>query len=403
MPQGFFSDTQLSVLSSPEPRIPQCGRCGLAQTCRSPKMPVAGKGKKGILIIGEAPGEIEDRQGKPFVGVTGQLLQTELRRCGIELFEDCWVTNALRCRPSNSNEIKDKKSILYCRANALNAIKEYKPVCVILLGNSPLRSVIGHLWREDLGNITRWAGWRIPCQRYNTWICPTFHPSYVKREMEDRGGHPLVLKNFRWHLEGAVAKTKRPWRIVPDYSKEVTILLDPKKAADCIGAFGGEVAFDYETDRLKPDMDDSRIVCCSISDGATTIAYPWHGEAIAATKELLQNPNIAKIASNLKFEERWTRKHLGITVKNWGWDTMLAAHALDSRKGITGLKFQAFVRLGLEDYSVRIKPFLESAEKRGNSKNTIRKANLDDLLVYNCLDSLVEYKIAQLQRKEMGL
>src|SRR5688572_528647 len=81
------------------PTIPKCGACGLLKGCKSPKMPVSGKGAKGILIIGEAPGRDEDIQGRPFVGATGEKLETTLRKLGVEMRRDCWLTNALICRP----------------------------------------------------------------------------------------------------------------------------------------------------------------------------------------------------------------------------------------------------------------------------------------------------------------
>jgi uracil-DNA glycosylase len=67
---GFFKGSELKLVKAPSARVPQCGVCGLWRGCKTPKMEVSGKGKRRILIVGEAPGADEDTQGKPFVGVT---------------------------------------------------------------------------------------------------------------------------------------------------------------------------------------------------------------------------------------------------------------------------------------------------------------------------------------------
>ena len=119
-----------------------------------------------------------------------------------------------------------------------------------------------------------------------------------------------------------------------------------------------------------------------------------------AMKDFLKSKT-PKIGANDKFEERWCLKHLGISVKNWVWDTVLAAHCLDNRPGITSVKFQAFVRLGVEDYDSSVKPFLEGAG--GNGRNRIREVDVGKFLLYCGLDSLLEYKVAKIQAREMGV
>ena len=77
---------------------------------------------------------------------------------------------------------------------------------------------------------------------------------------------------------------------------------------------------------------------------------------------------------------------------------MLNAHVLDNRRGITSVKFQAFVRLGQEDWSTAIRPFLEGDD--ANGVNRIRDVDTKTLLLYCGMDALMEFKIAELQRKE---
>jgi DNA polymerase I-like protein with 3'-5' exonuclease and polymerase domains len=119
-------------------------------------------------------------------------------------------------------------------------------------------------------------------------------------------------------------------------------------------------------------------------------------EAIEATSLILKS-RIPKIGCNIKFENNWTKTHLGHNVKNWWFDTMVAAHVLDNRKGITSAKFQAFVQLGQPSYNDHIEPYLKG--KMGLNK--IHELDLDDLLLYNGLDSLLEYKVAMIQMKQL--
>ena len=80
---------------------------------------------------------------------------------------------------------------------------------------------------------------------------------------------------------------------------------------------------------------------------------------------------------------------------------MLAAHVLDNRKGITGLKFQAFVQLGQESYNDHVGGLLKGDKK--SHINRIHEIDVHDLLLYNGMDSLLTYKLAIIQMKEMGV
>lgn len=402
MIDSFFPAASLTM-REPESTVPLCGKCGLHKTCKSPKMEPTGKGRKRILIVAEAPGETEDEQGVQLVGKSGQFLRRMMADAGLDLRNDCWLDNALRCRPPD-NVIKKPVVIDYCRPNVLNAIEELSPTVILLLGKSAARSVIGRYWKDDVGGIKRWAGMRIPCRKPNVWICPTFHPSFIMRAGKDA---QLYEKVFTRHLAAAWALAdSRPWGHVPDYESQVDLVYSPDEAASVIRrmiAKGGSVAFDYETDRLKPDHPDSRIVCASVCwEGKKTIAFPWDGDVIPAMKELLLS-DVKKIGANIKFEQRWTRKILGCRVRGWCWDTMQQAHTLDSRAGITGLKFQAFVRLGQEDYDTHLSEWLKTRDKGGNTRNNIRNIPLDKLMKYCGLDSLLTFKVAQQQMQEMGV
>ncbi len=403
---GFYKSGLIEPPTNIKKRIstlPLCGQCGLYKGCQSPKMDLAGNGKKKILIIGEAPGKDEDREGKPFVGRTGRYLRDALAELGIDVYEDCWLANSLACRPPGNATPTDTQ-VDCCRPMLLKHIATTMPHLILPLGTAAVKSLLGWLWKEDAGTIMRWAGYQIPNQRLNAWICPVFHPSFVMRE--DGEGRSSEVRELVWkqHLAAAFENCQgRPWVKVPNHPGEILVLHDPDAAVPYLDAWthgSKPVAWDYECEGLKPDSGLLDIVCCSVSDGTTTIAYPWHGDAIKATKNLLASP-APKIASNLKYEERWTLDRLGMPVNNWMWDTMIAAHVLDNRPGTTSLKFQAFALLGEDSWDGDIKPYLKA--KGSNERNRIRDIPLTKLLTYNALDSLLEWKVAQVQSRQLGV
>lgn len=345
----------------------------------------------------------EDSGGKPFIGPAGERLQRELRAAGVDIFRDCWVTNACACRPPGN--VLPKVSIAHCRPLVIRAIEELRPSVILLLGAAPAVSVLAQLWKEGVEGIKRWAGFRIPCRKWNCWVCPTFHPSYVLR-LEKAKKDPVTVMQFARDVRAACALEGRPWKSIPDDEAACRLFTDTDEAADWLAWFGRRCkrfAFDFETTTLKPDGPHADIVCCSVSDGEVAAAFPWHGKAVSVMANLLENPDFGKIGANLKFELRWCysvgiRPHMQA---GRDCDIVLTAHATDGRPGTNGVKFQSLVRLGVEDYSHAIESYLKSPGKQGNAPNNVRKVGLRDLLRYNALDSLYEYQIADQQEREL--
>ena len=404
MPAGFFKASSVAGVSTRKSTIAKCGACGLSKTCQSPKIKVTGKGRKGILIVGGYPSQSDDEIGAPFTGDEGALLKRTLKKLGINMTKDCWLVHAVICRPKRNK--LDPSSVEYCQPNLLKTIKELQPVCIIPMGIVAIKSLISSVWKNDVGTIDRWLGWTIPLQEWNKWICPNYGIDFVYSEASKHKPNKMPLLLFEKYLAKAIElSVSTPWSSVPDYKKYIDVIRDPKKAADVIYKMierPGDVAFDFETNMLKPDHPKSEIVSCSIChNGNKTIAYPWHGEAIKATRKLIRSPH-RKIASNLKFEDRWCRAQMGTRVRNWHWDTMISAHVINNASLTTSVKFQAFVLLGFGVWDEHIAPFLKGKEKGGYSINRIREIELGDLLLYNGLDSLIEYLVWKKQEEVYG-
>lgn len=404
--KGFLEPSVWGKRKAPLPLIPHCDACGLYKHCETPKMPVSGAGRRKILILAEAPGANEDREGVQLIGNAGTKLSEMLYSLGVDMRRDCWLTNAVICRPSfkdGKNRTPDKKEVDACRPNLVKTLRELSPDVVIPIGKVGIESIIPLAWRPgEVKEVKRWAGWRIPSIKLNTWICPTYHPSYLLREEEIRNNVPTMFT--KWHLQRALALKGKPHKEIPNYRKQCQLILDHEAASKAVHELMSRklpLAFDYETNMLKPDSPDSEILCCSVSDGERSIAFPWYGDAITAVKSLLRS-DVPKISANLRFEERWTRRHLKIRVNNWFWDTLPGAHWLDCRPEICSLKFQSFVLLGVEDYDYVIDAYRSSKNNESNSRNRLKEVEIKELLMYCALDSLFEVLVAKKQRKLGG-
>ena len=387
MPKGFF--TIKPKKQNPDNlRVSKCGICELYKSCVSPRIKPTGNGKQRILIISDTPNNDSDENNTHLSNDYLWQLQTTLKQIGIDLHNDCWLTSAVICHRPNKEPTSNQ--VRACRPNLFNTIKELSPSVVILLGSLPVQSVIGYLWKESVDILSRWVGQQIPCPELNTWLVPTWHPSIVCNKSE-----PARDLLFARHLQQAINLINKPISPKIDYESKIIVELSTNKAADIIKTIstGQPIAFDYETNCLKPETPGAKIICCAISNGVTTIAFPWHGEAIRATRRLLHS-NVPKIAANMKFEERWSRIHAGGRVKNWKRCTMISSHVLDSRTGITSLKFQAYINFGVGSYDDHIKPYMSTGE---NGLNKLDQLDRKELLLYCGMDALLTYKLGKLQ------
>jgi uracil-DNA glycosylase len=91
-----------------ETEVTACTKCDL---CQTRTQTVFGTGNKTAdwMVIGEAPGQTEDEQGKPFVGKAGQLLTEMLRAVGLER-DGVFITNILKCRPPGNRDPKPEEA-----------------------------------------------------------------------------------------------------------------------------------------------------------------------------------------------------------------------------------------------------------------------------------------------------
>jgi DNA polymerase len=142
-----------------------------------------------LMIIGEAPGTEEDRQGKPFVGRSGQLLDQILEAAGFDPEEDVFITNAVfRLPPGDGGKPLRKPTpdeIEFYKPYLLELIRLVDPLIMLLAGNAATESIIGETGITKLrGNWYEWHG---------RWVMPIFHPAYLLRNPTRDPGGPKAL------------------------------------------------------------------------------------------------------------------------------------------------------------------------------------------------------------------
>ncbi len=405
---GFWSKQETQSTTRPDGKVYSCVSCGLYKgDLEHPKMQPTGNFKKGILNIGEFTTGRDDRKGKPFQDRGSSVLYKIYKNLGIDIEEDCLNVNAVMCHPYNHKSGKVRIPTPYethcCRLNIMRIIKQYQPKVIVLFGKVALESVVGIRWKEGLGSMDKWRGWVIPDQHFKCWIAPVFAPSFVTNKGKATTAHELIWKQ---DIERAVQHVNKPF--LKYVEPKVTVLRDSLKPLRNIKA-NSICAFDYETTGLKPHAKGHKLISCSVADSINHVYVfmlinkkqkPLSEKKVKPFIDFLLNKYIKKVAQHMKFEENWSFFKLGVRVQGWFHDTMYWTHIYDNRTGVTGLKFQAYVCFGIDDYSSEIKNYLRA--KDANSVNTLlqyvsTKRGENACLQYCALDSILELRLAMLQ------
>jgi DNA polymerase len=163
-----------------------CTRCRLHQS-RTQVVFGQGDPKADLMFVGEAPGFHEDRQGLPFVGPSGQLLNRLLEGIGLRR-QDAYVCNVVKSRPpSNRDPLPDE--IAACRPWLDAQIRLVDPKVVVTLGNFAAKTLL-----ETTTGITRLRGRTHPFQ--GRVLLPTFHPAAALHAQGRRSAGPSPLEGM---------------------------------------------------------------------------------------------------------------------------------------------------------------------------------------------------------------
>ena len=149
-----------------------CDRCVLQATCTHVVFG-GGNPEAKIMFVGEGPGREEDKQGRPFVGAAGRLLDKFLASVGLTR-DEVYITNVVKCRPPK-NRMPNPDEIAACSPYLDAQIKRINPSIIVCLGALATRTLI-----DKNAKITRIRGeWH---EKDGILYMPTFHPAALLRD-----------------------------------------------------------------------------------------------------------------------------------------------------------------------------------------------------------------------------
>lgn len=195
---NFFSQLGVEFISSEgssrdslyhalRERILRCQRCGLSRE-RSNAVPGEGTIEADLMFVGEAPGRDEDIQGRPFVGKAGQLLTRIIGAMNFRR-EEVYITNVVKCRPPQ-NRTPHREEIEECKGFLLEQIEMIHPRVIVTLGK-----VAADFFIQSRMSMTALRG-----QFYEFGpirIMPTFHPSYIIRNEDNKKIKKMVWEDMK--------------------------------------------------------------------------------------------------------------------------------------------------------------------------------------------------------------
>lgn len=162
-----------------------CNKCSLCKT-RTNTVFSAGIPNHKLMLIGEAPGYYEDKQGEPFVGKAGQLLDKIFASVGLSRQKDVYICNTIKCRPpENRDPLPEEKEA--CKEFLDAQIDILKPRIILLCGRVAVQSIL-----NTNQGITKIRGKWFEGPNMSK-VMPIFHPSYLLRNDSREKGSPKWL------------------------------------------------------------------------------------------------------------------------------------------------------------------------------------------------------------------
>ena len=131
------SEERAAALEAIADEVRACTRCRLAEG-RTKSVPGEGSPDTEVVFVGEGPGQNEDRQGRPFVGAAGTLLQELLGMIGWAR-EDVFITNVVKCRPPNNRD-PEPDEIAACEPYLRRQLEVLDPALLVTLGRFSLQT-----------------------------------------------------------------------------------------------------------------------------------------------------------------------------------------------------------------------------------------------------------------------
>lgn len=394
-----------------------CKLCPLNDAvCKTPKMKPRGAKRPLVYILGDAPSEADDRNGRPFSDDAGRFIKQKIPNSFID---DVRFGYVVKTHPGtgdiklgNNKDEKDKEwiytkvpdniTIEACRTQVLEDIAANidQLEAIITIGKVSLN------WVAKETHAYLWQGRRIPVTIAGKmiWCYPFTHPYDV-------------MKSRRWssHVPDDESTWQRQFRQVfrdldnEDHPQAPFVHTEKmaRKNVECITGHDGsddlrkignhlgiaadekQAGMDYETSVLRPYNKNSLILTASIATKQKSLAWAVDHRQAGWTpkqrrkledmwREFLLEANCRKVAHQLAFEMEWSAVKYGSEVLRAGrWhDSISQAYILNQRQGLLGLE-----SLTMQHFGIDIKKLSDVNRK------DMANEPLDKILPYNGIDS----------------
>ena len=420
----FFDDVDNSAKAKRQKTIPLntakqlgCTVCPLKRGgAYNPDMPAWGAKEPTVYFLGEAPGELEDRQNRPFIGPSGALLKENIPD---QFLRDYRLNNTVRSRPP-ANRAPTELELACCRASIVKDIHESKPKVIVAIGNTALQWLFAD--ENDKGDLTKMlelAKWRgrffpVSIEGYVCWGYCIYHPSYILRNRKTGKDGQVYKGNldylFEADMKNLFASVNMPPAPAVDpkhylsgivtteglrSDRELTKVLNWLEKAKQFK----KVSLDYETTAIRPFKPGEKILTVSIGTFDWSCAFPldypnaWSSaqkeKLDTAFRQFLEHPNI-KIAHNAKFELEWSSFFYGKDLPKIMKfeDTQAMAYTLDERKGTHNLDILVRTHFGF---------WLKKLSNLDRSR--MASYSLAKILPYNALDTKWTFALYEQQQE----
>lgn len=334
---------------------PGCNLCPLHTRATTVCVPGAGPFDTRIMLVGQNPGEQEDRAGEPFIGPAGGILDAALARAGLDRSR-VYITDAAKC-VTPSNRAPTAREVRACSVYLLAEIETIKPRVIVALGAEAFKILTGE------ATLTKRVGSELPLaapfyeRSPGSTVIVSYHPAAALAGRDPSKLEAIVaaLTTARKIADDAFDAIPVAWRWIEGDEPVAKLrekIAGMREQTD-LGAWNAKdqvVAFDLETNALPTWHPDFRIRMLSLDMGQEKVAV-FRGAPILVGLDLLDalyDAGATLVGHNASMFDR--EGVLSRTNRNWKVeDTMLIAHALDPEYG-KGLEDNCVRKLGVRPW-----------------------------------------------------
>lgn len=339
-------------------------------------VPSAGSSPAKVAVVGEAPGYRESKDGVPFTGPSGKLLDMVLEHHEIDR-GSVFVTNTCSCRPKG-NATPSRNAIKACWPRLKAELNDCSPEYIIALGNTAAQTLLNT--REGITTL-RSGPPRASSDFEGVSIIPTVHPAACLRSSDM---FPSLVTDIGKVVSNGASKWEEPvFAIYDDPTSAVAALKQLRQTYDTV-VVDIECGIDKDNDFDHPDRYDMLCIGFAYAPNRAIVI----GELACADsavrlaiKDIVENLRI--ICQNGMFDLAGLWNDFGHG--KLYFDTMLASYCCDERPGVHKLGYLGSEHLGAPDWKDVLSPYLP------NKNSSYALVPRDILYRYNAYDCCVTY------------